>query len=208
MRADASGRSVVDMDISPGRVRVYIACSLDGFIADVHDGLEWLTQPRSERAPVASGNWAERRADALGYDDFMRDVGSMLMGRRTYDVVSTFNEWPYGDTPVIVATSRPIEGARDTVSTASAPIKNLIAEAHDAAQGKDVYLDGGNLIRQALDADQIDQMVITQMPTVLGRGHALFAGTDNPRELTVTDVLKFEDGLVQLHLKPVHDVAK
>ncbi|WP_061965345.1 dihydrofolate reductase family protein [Demequina aurantiaca] len=196
------------MDNLPGRVRVYIACSLDGFIADVHDGLDWLTQPRADHGPLASGNWAERPADALQYDDFFRDVGCLLMGRRTYDVVSTFDEWPYGDTPVIVATSRPLDDAPPTVTTASAPIKNLIAEAHDAAGEKDVYLDGGNLIRQALDADQIDQIIVTQMPTVLGRGHPLFAGADNPRELTVTDVLKFEDGMVQLHLMPVHDVAK
>ncbi|WP_430868926.1 dihydrofolate reductase family protein [Demequina aurantiaca] len=196
------------MDPLPGRVRVYIACSLDGFIADVHDGLDWLTQPRAERAPLARGNWAERTSDALGYDDFMRDVGSMLMGRRTYDVVSAFAQWPYGDTPVIVATSRPLDNPPPTVTTASAPIKNLIAEAQDAAAGKDVYLDGGSLIRQALDADQIDQIIVTQMPTVLGRGHALFAGADNARELTVTDVLKFDAGMVQLHLTPVHDVAK
>lgn len=196
------------MDSLPGRVRVYIACSLDGFIADVHDGLDWLTQPRAEHAPLARGNWAENTADALSYDDFIRDVGCLLMGRRTYDVVSKLPQWPYGDLPVVVATSRPLENPRPHVTTASAPIKNLISEAHDAADGKDVYLDGGNLIRQALDADQIDQMIVTQMPTVLGRGHPLFAGTDNPRELTVTDVLKFERGLVQLHLMPVHDVAK
>jgi len=208
VRGGGERRSVRNMDFLPGRVRVYIACSLDGFIAGVHDGLDWLTQPRAERAPLASGNWAERPADALSYDDFICDVGCLLMGRRTYDVVSRFDDWPYGDLPLIVATSRALENARATVTTASAPIKNLIAEAHDAAGGKDVYLDGGSLIRQALDADQIDQLIVTQMPTVLGRGHALFAGADNPRELTVTDVLKFEDGMVQLHLMPVHDVAK
>lgn len=196
------------MNTLPGRVRVFIACSLDGFIADVHDGLDWLTQPRGDHAPLARGNWAERTSDALSFDDFATDVGAILMGRRTYDVVSAFDPWPYGDTPVIVATSRPLENAPSTVSTASAPIKNLVAEALTAAAGKDVYLDGGNLIRQALDADLIDQIIVTQMPTVLGRGHALFAGADQARELTVTDVLKHEDGMVQLHLAPVHDVAK
>lgn len=196
------------METQPGRVRVYTACSLDGYIADPHDGLDWLTQPRAHRAPLAGGNWAERPADALDYADFMRDVGCLLMGRRTYDAVARFDDWPYADMPVIVATSHQLEGAPAAVTTASAPIRNLIAEARDAAGGKDVYLDGGNLIRQALDADQIDQLIVTQMPTVLGRGHALFAGADHPRELTVTDVLKFEGGMVQLHLTPVHDVAK
>lgn len=196
------------MNTPTGRVRVYIACSLDGFIADVHHGLDWLTQPRAERAPLARGNWAEHTADALTYEDFISEVGVILMGRRTYDVVSTFDTWMYGSMPIIVATSRPLENAPATVSTASAPIKNLIAEAHLVAEGKDVYVDGGNLIRQALDADQIDQLIVTQMPTVLGRGHALFAGADNERELTVTDVLKYGDGMVQLHLMPVHDVAK
>jgi len=196
------------MEAQHGRVRVYIACSLDGFIAGVHDDLDWLTVPRAHRAPMAGGNWAERTSDALEYNDFMRDVGCLLMGRRTYDVVSGIGEWPYGDTPVIVATSRPLDAAPATVTTASAPIKNLITEAHEAAEGKDVYLDGGSLIRQALDADQIDQIIVTQVPTVLGRGHALFAGADNARELTVTDVLKFGPGMVQIHLMPIHDIAK
>jgi dihydrofolate reductase len=189
-----------------GRVRVYIASSLDGFIAAPHDDIAWLEAPRPPWAPMADGPWANAAGDALGFDEFMADVGAMLMGRRTFDVVSTMaGAWPYGDTPILVATGRPLDGAPSTVTGASAPIANLIDEARALAQGRDVYVDGGSIIRQALDAGLIDEMVVTQHPTVLGSGHALFAGAEHRHHITVTDVRRYGDGMVQLTLVPARE---
>ncbi|GMA34168.1 dihydrofolate reductase family protein [Demequina litorisediminis] len=156
------------------RVLVYCAMSLDGFIAGPGDDIAWLEAPRPSWAPMAQSPWADAPGDAVAYEDFFSGIGAMLMGRRTFDVVHGMGEWFYGDTPVLVATGRPLPTDRSvpaSVSTASAPIANLVAEAQDAAGDKDVYLDGGSLIRQALDADLIDEMIITIHPTVLGAGH-------------------------------------
>ena len=72
----------------------------------------------------------------------------MLMGRRTYDVVSKFEgDWPHGDTPILVATNRPLQPTRDTVQSSQGTIGELAARAKSLAAGRDIYLNGGNLIR-------------------------------------------------------------
>ena len=118
------------------KVRVFIACSLDGFIAGPNDELDWLEGP-------------EGAEDT--FTPFLRQVGSILMGRRTYDVVCGFEgDWPYGETPIIVATNRPIQTHRTSIRAAQGPIQSLLEEARSTAGGLDVYLDGGILIGQAL----------------------------------------------------------
>lgn len=189
-----------------GRVRVFIASSIDGFIAGPHDDIAWLEAPRPPWAPMASGSWAGAPDDALGFEGFMADVGAILMGRRTFDVVSAMGgDWLYGDTPMLVATGRPLDGAPATVTSASAPIANLIDEALALAGGKDVYVDGGTMVRQALDAQLIDEMIVTLHPTVLGAGHPLFAGAEQRHHITVTDVRRYGDGMVQLTLVPARE---
>ena len=86
------------------RVRVFIAASLDGFIAGPNDELDWLHHP-------------EGGEDT--FTPFFRQIGAMLMGRRTYDVIRDFEgEWPYGDTPILVATTRPLDTGRESVRRA------------------------------------------------------------------------------------------
>ena len=178
-----------------GRVRVYIACSVDGFIAGPGNDLSWLPQGPDD----LTGPTDPR---AVQYEAFMADVGAMLMGRGTYDVVAGFDgPWPYGDTPVVVATSRPLDPLAPTVHAASGDITRLVGRARELAAGRDVYLDGGNLIRQALDAELVDELIITMVPVVLGAGHALFAGVDGRHTLTF-DAHYDMGGMVQLVARP------
>ncbi len=187
------------------RVLVYCAMSLDGFIAGPRDDIAWLEAPRPAWAPMADGRWADASVDGIDYDDFFSGIGAMLMGRRTFDVVHSMGQWFYGDTPVIVATGRPLPTDANmppTVAAGSAPIANLVAEAKEAAGDKDVYLDGGSLIRQALDAELVDEMIVTLHPTILGAGHPLFAGVDRRHMVTVSEVRRFGEGMVQLRMRP------
>lgn len=172
-----------------GRVRVFIACSLDGFIAGPDDDLSWLP------APPADTDY--------GYADFMKDVGALLMGRNTYRVVEGFDgPWPHGDRPVLVATRRPLTPKAPTVRAVAGHIADLIAEARAVAGDKDVYLDGGDLIRQGIDADLVDELVVSIIPTILGAGAPLFAGTHGRHALTLVSSQAFAAGLVQLTLRP------
>lgn len=144
-----------------------MACSLDGFIAGPDDDLEWLNEPE----PVQT-----EPTEALEFGAFMAQVGCMLMGRRTYDVVSGFGKWFYGDVPVHVVTHRPLEPVVETVRAVTGDIEQLVSVALETAGGKDVYLDGGNLVRQALDAGLVDELIITTMPILLAGGVPLFDG--------------------------------
>ena len=126
------------------------------------------------------------------------------MGRRTYDVVRGFDvPWPYGDRPVLVATHRPLdEGAPKTVRRVEGTIQELIAEAKRSANGKDVYLDGGVMIRQACAAGLVDDLTISVAPVALGSGYPLFAGLESSYSMTVKGLYRFPGGMVQLRLAP------
>ncbi|MEM9190411.1 MAG: dihydrofolate reductase family protein [Myxococcota bacterium] len=186
------------MSASVGRVRVYIACSLDGFIAGEDDDLAWLDD-RPE-ADVASAE----NAESLGFEAFMADVGALVMGRRTFEVVESFGPeaWLYGKRPVLVATHRPLSTNRSTVRPVDGAIEDIIAEARRMAAPKDVYLDGGQLIRAALDAGLIDELVVTVIPVVLGKGIPLFAGATKRHDFALRRQVAFPGGGVQLTLLP------
>ena len=176
-------------------MRVYIATSLDGFIAGEGHDLSWLPDP----AP-------DDNADdgALFYDEFMLSIGALLMGRRTYDVVRSFDvEWPYGDRPVLVASHRPLETETpSTVRRVEGSIQDLIGEAKGSADGKDVYIDGGVLIRQACAAGLVDDLTISLAPIALGSGYSLFAGLEDSFAMRVVGAYRFPGGMVQLRLSP------
>ena len=118
-----------------GKIQVYCAVSLDGFIAGPEDELDWLGEP-------ASG----RRSDpgAVEFSAFMEQIGAILMGRRTFDVVKSHGgDWPYGSVPVLVATTRPLGGDFKTVYPSRGGILELCEQARQAAGRRNVYLDGG-----------------------------------------------------------------
>ncbi len=127
----------------------------------------------------------------------------MLMGRRTFDVVNGFDvPWPYGETPVLVATTRPLDPNVPTARAVGGDIADLVAEAKRVAAGRDVYLDGGELIREALDADLVDEITVTMIPVVLGAGRPLFAGVGNRHDLRLEHHRSLGRGLVELVYVP------
>lgn len=177
-----------------GRVRVYIATSLDGFIAGPNDELDWLPTPSPDTV-LPEG--------VLGFDAFMKDIGAMLMGRGTYDAVRRMSDaWFYGDTPVLVPTHRPLDGAVPTVRAVAGDIGALLDEALRVAGGKDVYVDGGATIRAALDAGRVDDIVITVIPVVLGAGKPLFAGVTRRCPMEIVSHRDYGGGMVQLRMCP------
>ena len=82
-------------------------------------------------------------------------------------------------------------------------IAQMVKYARDAAGGKDVYLDGGDLIRQALDAGLVDDLVVTLVPVLLGEGHTLFAGVEKHHSLEFVSLHRFGSDMAQLHVRPV-----
>lgn len=152
------------------RVRVFLAVSLDGFIAGPNDDLSWLPM---EDQPGPG---------ALDLPSFLAEIGCMLMGRRTYEVVAGFDgPWIYGALPILVPTRRPLTPAQPTVRPVAGEIHALLDEALAVAAGRDVYVDGGDLVRQALEAGRVDELVLTVVPVLLGDGVRLFDRLSGPR---------------------------
>jgi dihydrofolate reductase len=173
------------MPSGPPPVRVFIACSLDGFIAGPDGDLDWLPEP----AP----------GEDFGFGAHMAATGALLIGRATYDAIAEHGwDWPYGETPVLVATSRPLEPLAPTVRAVTGTPAELVAAAREAAGERTVYADGGGLIRSLVDAGLVDEMVVTVIPVVLGAGAPLFAGVATRRKLELRSSTTYAGGLVQL----------
>jgi dihydrofolate reductase len=166
---------------------VFIGCSLDGFIAGPDGDLTWLPGPLAD--------------EDYGYGALLADTDAILMGRATYEVAAAFDSWPYGQTPVFVATSRPLNPVVSSVRAITGTPNQLLA-AVGAEAGGGIYLDGGALIRSFLDARLIDELIVTVVGVILGHGTPLFAGSADRHRLRLTAVHQYPNGLVQLHYVP------
>jgi len=142
---------------------VYIACSLDGYIADRDNSLEWLFS-----IPNPQGG-------DFGYAQFIAGVDGILMGRRTFAFVEPLEQWPYAK-PVFVASTtldRVPPRLESKVTLVSGTPADLLAAVEQAGVGS-VYLDGGTLITKFLEADLVDRMTVTRTSQLLGDGYPLF----------------------------------
>ena len=173
----------------PRVIRVFVAQSLDGFIAGPDDDLSWLPGGDAQQEGVYEDS---------GYEALMEQSVALLMGRRTFDVVNGFGDWPYGDKPVFVATSRPLECDEPTVRAVSGSPQDLLAAVRADVGDGGIYLDGGALIRSFLDAGLVDEVTVTVIPVILGEGVPLFAGADTRRALRLQESRDLGAGIVQL----------
>lgn len=170
------------------RVSAYLGLSLDGFIAEADGGLGFL-------AP-----YQEAGTD-YGYAAFMSTVDAVVMGRSTFDVLRGFDvPWPFDERPVIVFTHRALPSAPPLPSTVTAhagPLRPLLQSL--AASGvAHVYVDGGQVVRQALRDQLVDSLTLSVVPELLGQGRALF-GAEVPRShWQLIGSESWASGLVQL----------
>lgn len=169
---------------------VFIAMSLDGFIAKPGGDLAWLTDP-APRAHTGSATDNPARE----WETFFPNIDAVVMGRRTYETVAGFDEWPFTCKPVIVLTTTApsdprIQLARD-VGEAAALLGGLGAQR--------AYIDGGRTIQSFLAAELIDEITVSIAPILLGRGHRLFGELDADVQLTLRGHhATASDGLVRV----------
>jgi dihydrofolate reductase len=165
------------------KTSVFIGTSLDGFIARPGGELDWL--------PPGGG-------EGHGYEEFMATVDVLVVGRKTYETVLGFDDWPYGERAVFVLSGRPLApappGAR--VERETGDPREIVARLR--ARGfRHAYVDGGLTIQGFLRAGLIDRLIITRVPVLIGQGIALFGplGRDIPLRHVATRELA--GGLVQ-----------
>lgn len=173
---------------------VFIATSLDGFIARSDGRLDWLPGADPDSPPMP--------AEDHGYDTFMARIDALVMGRATFQKGLTFPQWPYGDKRVVVL-SRTLresdipEGRRGNVTVHPGPVLELARQLE--GQGvRGVYVDGGQTIQSFLRAGLIDELIITRIPVLIGSGLPLFGVLDADFPLLHIETKVFEgSGFVQ-----------
>lgn len=172
------------------KLSVFIAISLDGYIARENGSLDWL--------PGSDGQTAGDTGD-YGYGAFFESVDTVVMGRHTFETVRGFGAWPYGDKHVVVL-SRSLEELPEdlpaTVSLRNCTPKELVAEL-ETAGARHLYVDGGKTIQDFLEAGLIDEMIITTIPILIGSGIPLFGRLGRDQELRHLETRSFKTGLVQ-----------
>ncbi|HET9237283.1 MAG TPA: dihydrofolate reductase family protein [Oligoflexus sp.] len=166
---------------------VFIATSLDGYIARVDGDISWLLS-------------RDDPAEDHGYESFIKDIDGIIMGRGTYEKVRDFPSWPY-TRPVIVlsqslkATDVP-EALHGKVRVIDLQPRALMEKlSHEG--WKRAYVDGGLVIQSFLRERLIDDLVITTVPVLIGQGRPLFGPLSSDLSLTLLDCKHFPSGLVQ-----------
>lgn len=150
------------------KIKLYIAASIDGYIARNDGDLDWLTEyPNPEKTDY-------------GYEDFYKSIDTVLMGGRTYqDILNMDVLWPYKDKETYIVTRNPMT-EKENIHFITENVIESISRLQEQS-GKDIWLvGGGKLITALLNENMVDEMIITTIPVILGSGVSLFP--DNPKE--------------------------
>jgi dihydrofolate reductase len=168
---------------------VFVATSLDGFIAREDDALDWL-EAANKKIP---------KEEDLGYREFFDSVDVLILGRITFEKALTFSEWSYSEKRVIVLSSRQIQiptVLQRTVSVLALSPVELIDKLSLEGVEK-VYVDGGKTIQRFLSANLIDEITITIIPVLIGKGKPLFSSVEKDIELDLISSKAYDFGFVQ-----------
>jgi dihydrofolate reductase len=163
------------------KIILYIATSLDGYIAREDESIDWL--PESAKS---------------GYDAFYKSIDTVIMGKTTYDQVLTFGEYPYKDKKSFVFTTT--TQTKDENVEFVSDVNKFVKDDFPGV-GKNIWLVGGaQIIASFLKQKVVDEIIITIIPVLLGRGIPLFKNIENDTKLELIKTKKYIQ-LVDLHYK-------
>jgi dihydrofolate reductase len=165
------------------KASVFVGTSVDGFIARADGSFDFL--------PADGG-------EPHGFDEFFATVDALVMGRHTFETVLDMDPWPYGNKPVVVLSTRPLERTPrgiDVERMSGDPTE--IVSRLSARNIQHIYVDGGLTIQRFLAAGLIQRLIITRVPVLIGIGIPLFGAV--PRDIILRHVAtrQYATGLVQ-----------
>jgi dihydrofolate reductase len=173
---------------SERKLILFIATSLDGYIAKPNDDLSFLSV-------------VEQEGEDYGYANFVDTIDAVIVGRKTYDkVLSMGVDFPHADKDayIITRTPRPAIG---NVKFYTGNLKMLVEELK-AKDGKNIFCDGGaEIVNELLKEQLFDELIISVIPILVGSGTKLFHDGRPEQKLELVSVKSFEKGLTQLHYK-------
>ena len=157
---------------------VYIATSLDGFIARPDGGIDWLPQHGGWDEQEQQAGATPQQQEDYGYRKFMDSVDAILMGRNSYEKVLSFGiEWPYPKPTFVLSTTLTNDDVpaelKGKVTMFKSP-EALLQHASGDAKCQHLYVDGGSTVQNFLKQRLIDQIIITRIPVLIGKGIPLF----------------------------------
>jgi dihydrofolate reductase len=176
---------ITGMKMKNRKVILYIAASLDGYIAKEDSDISFLST-------------VESPGEDYGYYDFIRTVDTVVIGRKTYDKVLSFGiPFPHRDKKCYVV-SRTLTGKNEDAEFYNGDIPALISELKQK-EGGNIFIDGGaEIVFELMKNDLIDRYIISIIPYLLGGGVALFKPGRPEQKLTLKRSISFPSGLVQL----------
>ncbi|MDH3488983.1 MAG: dihydrofolate reductase family protein [Nitrosopumilus sp.] len=161
------------------KVLVYIASSLDGYIARENGAIDWLPETAES-----------------GYDAFYNSIDTVIMGKTTYDQILTFGEYPYKDKKSFVFT-RSTQNKEENIEFVS-DVEKFVKDGFPGA-GENIWLVGGaKIIASFLNQGAVDEIIISVIPILLGKGIHLFKNIENETKLELVKTVKYEK-LADLH---------
>ena len=180
------------------RLKLYIAASLDGYIAGPNGEIDWLEEiGEGDEATPAT---AVETDEDYGYQEFYESIDTTLMGNSTYPITLTVDEFPYPHTTNYVFTRGTPPPDTDYVQFVSGDIGSFVRSLKQLP-GKDIWLVGGGQINTVmLNEDLIDDIILTSFPLVLGNGIPLFAPGAKRAPFKTVGCEAYETGLVQWRL--------
>lgn len=174
---------------------VFIATSLDGFVARQDGDISWLTDTEYII-----------ETEDFGFAEFYASVDAIVMGRKTYETALGFTEWPYANKRVVVLShasiSIPSQLAGNVEHMSGSPAE--VAQRLEASCTRHVYIDGGQTIQGFLKAGLIDEMTITTIPILLGSGIPLFGLSEHEFSLQLLTSHAYSNGFVQTKYEVLH----
>ena len=169
------------------KVILYIAMSLDGYIAKPNDNLSFLSI-------------VEKVGEDYGYSELLSQVDTIILGRKTYDWIMQVGELPYKDKNVYIIT-RAFRPNKGKIVFYSGNLTELIHNLKIQNQ-KNILCEGGaEIVNELLRKDLIDERIISIIPILVGKGIRLFDENRPEQKLKLISVKTFESGLIQLHYK-------
>jgi len=166
------------------RFRLYIAISLDGFIASPDGSVHWL-EPYDPYE--------------VGFGEFLASAGAIVMGRKSYDQMLTFGSWPYTGKRTIVMTRRPLVPATPDTAASAEAVTAIADRLAAETTGGDVWIFGGGEVARAfLAARRLDTIELCVIPILIGEGIALFGAGTLSSGLRLTRSHEYPKGLVCL----------
>jgi len=169
---------------------IYIATSLDGYIATKDGGIEWLTE-------IPNPNNSD-----YGFNDFIQKIDAIVMGRNTFEKVLSYGQWPYTK-KVFVLSSRlkkVPEGLADKVEIIAGDVRSVTDDLNKRGYFN-LYIDGGKVVQGFLREGLIDEMIVTRIPILLGSGIPLFGKLEKPIRFDEVETEILDDLLVKSHYK-------